>query len=402
MRFTDRQWHARLWGLALLCVGPISACDEDDEPEEQHEDDSSGSSSSGGSSNRIARRSVVQRDTVAECKNACEDEGSDCKVDCDEDDEDCNQRCDNDRYDCRRACEKIDPCDDCDGDCDDSCDEEPRDAGASDAGPDPDEPDEPDEPEEDDEVSVSIQFEARVGSQAFACGEQYTDIGARGTTVTPTDLRLFVQDLKLITSAGKEVPVTLDVRRPWQSKQVALLDFEDGEGQCSEGNPETNTKITGTVPRGTYTGISFSNGVPEKLNHADPSEAQDPLDEFGNLSWGWLGGFRFTKVEVREVTDAADFGCGIAHIGSTACSGDPDEGTVKCSKSNRNSIELDGFNAKSDVIVFDVAEVFEDTDLTKATECHSTGENCAAMFEAFGVDLADGTPLSSQSVFRVE
>lgn len=390
MRFLDRQWHARLWGLAWLCVGPISACDEDLEADEQHEDDSN-SSSSGGSSR--SWRSSAQRDTVAECKDACDSECGDCKADCDDDDEDCNQSCDNDRYDCRRACEKVDPCDRCD-DCDNSCDEEPHDAGTPDAGSEP--------PEPEDDVPVTIEFEARVGSQAFACGEEYTDIGSRGTTVTPTDLRLFVQDVKLITSAGKEVPVALDVRKPWQSKQVALLDFEDGEGQCGEGNPETNTKITGTVPKGKYTGISFSNGVPAKLNHADPTDAQDPLDEFGNLSWGWLGGFRFTKVEVREVTDADDFGCGVAHIGSTACTGDPDEGTVKCSKSNRNAIELDDFDAKSNVIVFDVAEVFEQTDLTKPTECHSTGDNCESMFEAFGVDLGDGKPLSSQSVFRVE
>lgn len=399
MRFTDRQWHARLWGLALLCVGPISACDEDDEPAQQNASEASSSSARGSSasgSSRSARRSV-QRDTVAECKESCDDDCDDCKADCDDDDEDCNQSCDNDRYDCRRACEDIDPCDRCEGDCDDSCDEAPGDAGTSDAGADASVPSDPD-----DEVPVTIQFEARVGSQAFACGERYTDIGSRGTTVTPADLRLFVQDLKLITSSGKEVPVALNVRKPWQSKQVALLDFEDGEGQCAEGNPEVNTKITGTVPKGNYTGISFSNGVPERLNHADPTDAQDPLDEFGNLSWGWLGGFRFIKVEVREVTDAADFGCGLAHIGSTACSGDPDEGTVRCSKSNRNLIELDDFDAKTDVIVFDVAKVFEETDLTKPIECHSTGENCTSMFDALGVDLDDGKPLRSQSVFRVE
>jgi hypothetical protein len=213
MRFTDRRWHARLWGLALLCVGPISACDDElESEEEQHDDDSSGSSSGGGSS-RSWRRNA-QLDTVAECKDACDSECGDCKADCDdEDDEDCNQRCDNDRYDCRRACEKVDPCENsCGIDCDDSCDEEPRDAGTPDAGSDPDP--EPDPSEPDDEVPVTIQFEARVGTQKFACGEEYSDVGSRGTTVTPTDLRLFVQDVKLITSAGKEVLVALDVHKP--------------------------------------------------------------------------------------------------------------------------------------------------------------------------------------------
>lgn len=379
MRFSDRLWHARLWALALLCVGPLSACDEDLEPEEQSDEWSS--STSAASANR-SRRRTTQRDPVAACKDACDAECGDCKADCDEDDEDCNQSCDNERYDCRRACEKIDPC------------ERGCDAGVPDAGWDASEPD--------GELPVTIRFEARVGRKKFACGAQYPDVGTRGTTVTPTDLRLFVQDLALITSSGKAVPVALDVRRPWQSKQVALLDFEDGEGECGEGNPETNTKITGTVPKGRYTGIRFSNGVPEKLNHGDPTDAQDPLSEFGDLSWGWLGGFRFIKAEVREVSDAADFGCGVAHVGSTACSGDPDEGTVKCRKPNRNLIELVEFDPELDVIVIDVAKVFEGNDLTKASECHSTGANCEPMFEALGIGLEDGEPLDAQSVFRVQ
>ena len=409
MHSRDLHRYVRLWGLAWLLVAPVSGCEEGD-PEQAQDHDSSGSSSSSGGSSRSWRRSP-QRNTVAQCKEDCDDDCGDCKADCDRDDEDCNQHCDNERYDCRRACEKIDnACDSCgstchdrcDDDCDDRCDERWPDAG-SDAGADAGSSGGSDAGTGDsDDMSVTIQFEAHVGTQAFACGEEYEGLGTQGTTVTPTDLRLFVQDVKLITSRGKEVPVALDVRGPWQSESVVLLDFEDGDGECGEGNREINTKITGKVPRGTYTGISFSNGVPERLNHADPTDARDPLDEYAGLSWGWLGGFRFAKVEVRELTNARDFGCGVAHIGSTACTGNPSEGTVRCRKSNRNRIELDDFDPLLDVVVFDVAEVFAETDLTKPSECHSTGEHCAPMFEAFGVDFSDGEPLSTQSVFHVE
>lgn len=407
MRFTDRHWHAPLWGLALLCVGPLSACDDELDKIDQEEEEE-GSSAGGGS---WSRHQSSKKETVADCKDECDDVCGACKADCDEDDEDCNQRCDDKRYECRRACEKKTPCsscdscgdtcehDECDHSCHDSC---PMscDAGVPDAGP-------PDAGADagggsDEDVPVSIQFEARVGKKPFACGEEYTGVGSSNTTVTPTDLRMFVSDLKLITASGKEVAVELSARKPWQGKGVALLDFEDGSGDCGEGNAETNTKVTGKVPKGSYVGISFTNSVPELLNHGDPAKAVDPLSEFASLSWSWLGGFRFTKVEVREVTESDTFGSAVAHIGSTACSGNPKSGTAKCSKPNRNLVLLEDFDPKSSVIVFDVAEVFAETDVTQMAQCHSTGEYCAPMFEAFGVDFETGKALSKQTVFSVE
>ncbi|HET8932177.1 MAG TPA: MbnP family copper-binding protein [Polyangiales bacterium] len=395
MRFRDRQWHARLWGLALLCAGPIGACEED-EPADSHEEDEEESSSSSGRSS-WSRRQSTQKETVADCKDECEDVCVACKSDCDEDDEDCNKRCDDKRYTCRKACAAQDAGSKRDAGSTRDADVEVPDSGAPDAG---DAGEEVEEPA--DGVAVTIKFEARVGKKTFACGEEYSGIGSQSTTITPTDLRMFVQDLKLVTAAGKEVAVELDVRKPWQGKGVALLDFEDGTGDCGEGNAETNMKITGKVPKGSYVGVSFSNGVPEKLNHADPTTAADPLGEFASLSWGWLGGYRFTKVDVREVAQGDTFGAAMAHIGSTACSGNPQSGTVKCGKPNRNLVELDDFDPKSSVIVFDVGALFEATDLTAMAECHSTGEFCEPMFEAFGVDLKTGKALTKQTVFSVE
>ena len=83
MRWTDRHWHARLWGLAMLCVSPLAACDEEEEPADSHEEEES-SSSSGGSS---WRRQSTKKETVADCKDECDDVCGECKSDCDEDDD---------------------------------------------------------------------------------------------------------------------------------------------------------------------------------------------------------------------------------------------------------------------------------------------------------------------------
>ena len=250
-------------------------------------------------------------------------------------------------------------------------------------------------------LAVSIEFAARVGSEDFACGEEYKKVGSSKTTVTPRDLRLFVQDVQLIDEDGAAVDLELDVRKPWQSANVALLDFEDGSGECGEGTSAMNAKLTGHVPNGTYTGIRFTNGVPENLNHKDPVEQMDPLKTSADLSWGWLTGFRFTKIEMAQVGPSAE-GIGMIHIGSTGCSGNALAGSVKCSKPNRNTVELSDFDPEKNTVVLDVAAIFEDTDLTQTAECHGSGEACAPMFEAFGVDLKNGKALKDQSVYSVE
>ncbi len=109
---------------------------------------------------------------------------------------------------------------------------------------------------------VTLKFKAKVGAEDFKCGTTYTNLGSTSDSVAPRDLRFFVQDVMLLDATGRETPLTLDARSPWQTKDVALLDFEDGTGLCANGNPELNDIVTGTVPAGTYSGLRFTNGVP--------------------------------------------------------------------------------------------------------------------------------------------
>jgi uncharacterized repeat protein (TIGR04052 family) len=251
--------------------------------------------------------------------------------------------------------------------------------------------------------SVTIRFKAKVGESDFACGETFTGQGSSAADVQPKDFRFYVQDLRLINAAGDEVPVQMEERSPWQTPEVALIDFENAEGLCS-GNAEVNTVITGKVPAGDYTGIAFANGVPEVLNHANPAAVPAPLQAPG-VSWNWLMGFRFLIAEVKQpADDAGTGGTGLFHLGSTGCMGDVDAGSISCQKPNRTAVKFASFDVESDFIVADIGAIFADTDLSGMAMCHSSPMQsaCAALFENVGVNFADGAPLATQSAFRVE
>jgi uncharacterized repeat protein (TIGR04052 family) len=260
---------------------------------------------------------------------------------------------------------------------------------------------------------VTIRFRATVGSSAFACGQTYTGQGSTAVAVSPRDFRFYVQDVRLIDSADQEVPLMLEDRWPWQTADVALLDFEDGSGDCQDGNAAMNTIVTGTVPEGrTYKGIVFSNGVPEKLNHADPLTLPAPL-QVGVMTWGWLYGFKFVKAELgATAVPAGDAGIGIGliHIGSTGCDNAVDGGmpdfnarpTTSCSNQNRNQIRLTGFDPTTRAIVADIGALFAQTDLSKESQCHSEGDACPPIFGALGVDFTTGAKLGTQTVYRPE
>jgi uncharacterized repeat protein (TIGR04052 family) len=252
---------------------------------------------------------------------------------------------------------------------------------------------------------VTIRFRATIADRDFSCLERYEDVGSSKAAVVPADFRFYVQDLKLITADGEEVEVALDTRDPWQTADVALIDFEDMQGRC-HGTPETNVTITGKVPAGEYTGVVFTNGVPEERNHLDQSTQPAPLD-ITDLYWAWLTGYRFMVAELEEDGEpapdvAADDDAGVAqpglglmHIGSTSCR--KDRG---CTKQNRSVVRLQGFDPSSDVIVADIGAIFSDTDLTQNMQCHAADEICAPMFERAGVDFATGESLATQKIFR--
>jgi len=241
---------------------------------------------------------------------------------------------------------------------------------------------------------LRIRFKAVVGNEDFACGQTYPGQGEANTTITPQDFRLFVQNVALIRVDGERIPITLDVRKPWQADTAALLDFEDQTTPCV-GNKKTNTEVTGTIEAGTYRGLSFSNGVPEDVNHADPTTLPDPYKAYlDDLYWPELQGFRFIKAEVLQVDPEG--GRGIFHLASTECSGDP----LFCAKPNRNIVEIDHFDVCNDVVLVDIGALFHESNLSQQTECLTSGTECPDIFEELGIEYESGLPELGQTVYR--
>lgn len=278
---------------------------------------------------------------------------------------------------------------------------------------------------------VEVVFAGQVGDEPFACGVTYSDVGAHGSMAMGQDLRFYVSDVRLITSSGEDVLLESSDRDPWQTPEVALIDFEDGTGACEKsGNGPTNDRIVGSVPSGEYVGIAFSVSVPEDLNHGDPTTAADPL-QVTAMQWNWLLGYKFMRAEMvpmhgshgeggahghhDAMGGASMDGEGHAghaldsqfHLGSLACANDGGDAmgppAQSCERPNRNEIRFEAFHPGREAIVVDLAAIMEHIDLSAANHCHGMPhESCEHFFDSVGLDFTTGQRKGGQSAFRVQ
>lgn len=269
---------------------------------------------------------------------------------------------------------------------------------------------------------VTLRFAAMVGDQAFACSQAdkttpmtYSGIGTTASTITPTDFRFYVSDVALLDVSGKATPVTLKQDGKWQYQNVALLDFEDKTGLAVNGTTDTNAAVTGAVPEGAYTGLRFTVGVPETLNHADASKAASPLNLTG-LFWSWQGGYKHARIDFTSKGLTGGYNI---HLGSTGCTGtmmamQTDHGgmampmtNVTCTANHRPTITLTAFDPGKDVVVADLkallSETNVDVDQGGAAGCMSAPDDpdCGAIFNAFGLP-SGGSTVPAQRFFRVK
>lgn len=287
---------------------------------------------------------------------------------------------------------------------------------------------------------VNLKFSAMVGAESFACGLSYDDIGVTHSRITPSDFRFYVSGVELIDNHGKSVPLKLDQDGIWQYKNLALLDFEDGQGPCRNGNSGLHTAITGSVPKGHYRGVRFTLGVPFELNHGDPTIAPSPLN-FTSMFWVWQTGYKFVKIDMatsglpqavnspaemsirdklaamekfaaasgvpgKKVTPrAAGFS---VHLGSTDCASlSLTSPPVGCRNLNRVTVEFDNFDTDKNSVVADVAALLNDTNVDinaqdTAPGCMSgpNDTDCVQIFQAFGLPFGD-KPAVAQRFFSV-
>ncbi|WP_224244572.1 MbnP family copper-binding protein [Hyalangium gracile] len=256
-------------------------------------------------------------------------------------------------------------------------------------------------------LDVAITFKPMVGSQPFACGQTYTNLGTTGTTYEPKDFRLYVHNVRLLSHGVTEVPVELADDGAWQQEGLALLDFENKTGLCSNGTTAMNNRVVGTVPAGHYSGLRFTVGLPFEKNHQDASTARAPLN-ISTLFWGWAGGYIFIRMDGRTTGLPAGHSL---HLGSTECQLSGPNQVTSCGRPNRFEVEIAGFDpTASKAVVLDVAALLAGTNLDTnqaetAPGCmsESTDNDCAPIFQRLGLGFggAQANP-SAQVFFRKE
>ena len=240
-------------------------------------------------------------------------------------------------------------------------------------------------------MTVVIDFAAEFSGEPLTCNAR---AGAPGMT----DLRFYIHDIEMQAADGTWQRLQLTRDGYWQQSDLAMLDLEAANATCPNGTADTNTVVTGTLPRDNYQGLRFVLGVPFDRNHADPLAALAPLDDAA-MHWHWRSGYKFLRAGLATETDSFWI-----HLGSTGC-----EGTVGnisgCRQPNRVHVDLDNFVPGEDTIVFDFSALLQGTDLddAEASDCSSAPSepSCQAPFAAVGLSFGQEQVVSAQRVFRL-
>ncbi|MEZ4381243.1 MAG: metallo-mystery pair system four-Cys motif protein [Nannocystaceae bacterium] len=252
---------------------------------------------------------------------------------------------------------------------------------------------------------LTVTFAPVVGDAAFACGTAYDDLGTTAGSFQVNDFRLYIHDVQVIRGDGTRAPLTL-ADNDWQSQGVVLLDFENAEGECV-GSPETNLQVVGSVADAAdVSGVEFTIGVPEDLNHLDSASAPAPLNIPG-MYWSWMGGYKYMRVDMTGL-GGEPF---VFHLGATGCTGSTADGFT-CANNYRITLPFEGFDPATQALAVDLAALVATTDLTTPNDamvdpvdgCMSGMEDpeCPALFTALGLEHNSATTNpSGQSVFKV-
>ncbi|MCO4099012.1 MAG: metallo-mystery pair system four-Cys motif protein [Gemmatimonas sp.] len=258
-------------------------------------------------------------------------------------------------------------------------------------------------------VPITVRLRGAVGADAFSCTQSYADIGTSKATVTASDFRFYVHNVRLVNAAGDTVRAALAPQAPWQDADVALVDFENGAGSCANGTAETRDVVTVLAPAGTYRGLAFTLGVPFARNHADLSAQAPPLS-LSRLFWSWNGGYKFLRVDMRATQADSAATAWVIHLGSTGCAGEAGaKAPSRCAQPNRAEIRIAGFNPQEDVVVADLAALLARSDVRRnqpqtAMGCMSAPSDvdCGGLFASLGLSHPNGTGADSPAFFRRE
>lgn len=250
---------------------------------------------------------------------------------------------------------------------------------------------------------ITINFQAVVGDKLFDCKESYEGIGTTRSKMTVSDFKIYVQDVRLIDKKGKATPVSLTNDGKFQTEKVAMLDFENGEGNCSSGTMDLNATIRGEIVKGKYVGLKFKIGVPEELNHLDPTLQPSPLN-ISKMMWSWQMGYKFARIDTKTTGRSSGY---VLHLGSTKCETDSDGKTV-CGSENRPEFAFKKFDAKKDVVKIDLKALFSGANVDINQEKTAAGcmsfegdADCLPIFKNLGLSF-EGSKITEQNFMRAE
>lgn len=151
------------------------------------------------------------------------------------------------------------------------------------------------EPKADGVIPVSVR--PMINGETFQTGVPYQNL--QGRNFQFDGFSIYLSEISLIDDAGN----TVELCSPDQEEPVWLFDFGRGEVYGSTGSLGSDGALsTGNliVPSGTYTGASFTFGVPASLNgDFDPVTyaTEHPLSEQRGAFWTWNSGYIFLKID---------------------------------------------------------------------------------------------------------
>ncbi|MCJ8268399.1 MAG: metallo-mystery pair system four-Cys motif protein [Psychrosphaera sp.] len=229
-------------------------------------------------------------------------------------------------------------------------------------------------------IPVTIPFTLTYHDQPVSCGE----FGPSTANITLKDFRLYLHQIELQNKDGDWSPLTLDSNSLWQNDSTALLDFENGSSDC-QGNPGTNTTLTGTLPSADYQAIRFVIGVPFELNHQNPLIALAPLNE-SSMHWHWQGGYKFVRAEFSVHGKSRR-----QHVRSLQCKGEINA-ISHCEKPNRVPIELADYTNGPVVIALDKLLDFSQPENKSNLTCMGGSDNPWCLNGLDWIGLNDNKP----------
>lgn len=210
----------------------------------------------------------------------------------------------------------------------------------------------------------------------------------------------FIYDIKLIDAEHRAQSFTLDTSQ--YPDQVALINL---------GLNQNTFALPGSSVSDAFNGIEFTLGVPEALNHANPLQANSPLNN-SQMFWSWQQGYKFLRIDGRFETGDTKSQTApqrwAFHLGSTGCvsssalrpPGEP------CRYSHRVRVRLGGFDPQRNYIEVNLAELLNVLDNVSNTVC--TGDYqaqpvCVDLLAAVGLDAQNGEcaeQCAVQTLFR--